>query len=851
MLPDLPPHATKPTTPATPSPSPSLPSSPLTNYLRDPWAALRGAGHGLTAWLAAWGPVAAPALLVLAAGIVAGRRWWRRCRGDLLADGARVVTVVPPPTVDPAGAAVLWANLVGLLRPAWRRAVAGQPHLALEYVFDPDGMRIQLWVPGPVPPGLVERAVAAAWPGAHTTTTPAVAPLDHPAGGQVLVAGGQLRLATSEALPLRTDFDADPVRALLAAPAGLDVGQQAVVQVLARPVTGRRIRRARRAGRHLQAGRSTRRAGRLLDLLTDLLTPGPSRSTRRTTGTAAADPQVALEAAAVNRAVVGKLRGPQYETLIRYAVTATAHPGSPREETRAVSDVLRGRAHAVASAFSLYAGHNSYRRARLRRPLPALAARRLDGGDLLSVAELAALAHLPVDEQVPGLVRAGAQAVPPPPGTPVPGPQVKPLGVADAGPRRPVGLAVADARHHVQVSGVTGSGKTTFLAGWVLADAAAGRGQVVIDGSKGDLIADLLDRLPAEAAGRVVLFDAADPRPPCLNPLDGPPDVAVDNLVSVFSRVFAASWGPRTDDILRAACLTLTTTAAGTGRAPTLLDLPNLLVDPDHRARLVAGVTDPVLRGFWTWYEQLSDPARAQYIAPLMNKLRALLLRPFVRNALAAGPSTVDLRKVLDGGGLLLARLPKGVLGADTARLVGSLIVAATWQATTARAATPQHRRKDASLVIDECQNFLHLPYPLEDMLAEARGYRLSIVLAHQHLAQLGPDLAEGISANARTKVIFAVSPEDARRLARHTHPRLTEHDLAHLSAYHAAARLVVAGAQAPAFTLATTPLGPVVPGRARLIRAAARAHTRPKPGSRDRRQPPGAGRAVDPRRAA
>jgi hypothetical protein len=426
---------------------------------------------------------------------------------------------------------------------------------------------------------------------------------------------------------------------------------------------------------------------------------------------------------------------------------------------------------------------------------------------------------------------------------------VKPLGVADAGPRRPVGLAVADARHHMQVSGVTGSGKTTFLAGVVLADAAAGRGQVVIDGSKGDLINDLLDRLPADIAERVVLFDAADPRPPCLNPLDGPPDVAVDNLVSVFSRVFAASWGPRTDDILRAACLTLTTTTAGTGKTPTLLDLPNLLVDPDHRARLVAGVSDPVLRGFWTWYEQLSDPARAQYIAPLMNKLRALLLRPFVRNALAAGPSTVDLRKVLDGGGLLLARLPKGVLGADTARLVGSLIVAATWQATTARARTPQHQRADASLVIDECQNFLHLPYPLEDMLAEARGYRLSIVLAHQHLAQLGPDLAEGISANARSKVIFAVSPEDARRLARHTHPRLTEHDLAHLSAFHAAARLVVAGAQAPAFTLATTPLGPVVPGRARLIRATARAHTRP--GTSDRRQQAGGGRAVDPRRAA
>lgn len=63
-----------------------------------------------------------------------------------------------PPTVDPAGAQAVWSNLVGLLRPAWRRAIVGQPHVAFEYAFDRDGVQLRLWVPGPVPPGLVERA---------------------------------------------------------------------------------------------------------------------------------------------------------------------------------------------------------------------------------------------------------------------------------------------------------------------------------------------------------------------------------------------------------------------------------------------------------------------------------------------------------------------------------------------------------------------------------------------------------------------------------------------------------------------------------------------------------------------
>ena len=169
------------------------------------------------------------------------------------------------------------------------------------------------------------------------------------------------------------------------------------------------------------------------------------------------------------------------------------------------------------------------------------------------------------------------------------------------------------------------------------------------------------------------------------------------------------------------------------------------------------------------------------------------------------------MRSVLDGG-ILLARLPKGSLGDDGTRLVGSIVVAQVWAAATARAAVPQHLRRDAALVIDECHNFLNLPYGIPEILAEARGLRLSLTLAHQHLAQLPREMREGISSNARNKLIFTVGPDDARDLARHTLPQLGEHDLAHLDAFHAAARLVNHGADTPAFTLRTRPLP--APGR-------------------------------------
>ncbi|MBV8992240.1 MAG: TraM recognition domain-containing protein, partial [Pseudonocardiales bacterium] len=182
----------------------------------------------------------------------------------------------------------------------------------------------------------------------------------------------------------------------------------------------------------------------------------------------------------------------------------------------------------------------------------------------------------------------------------------------------------------------------------------------------------------------------------------------------------------------------------------------------------------------------------------------------------------VDMSDVLDGG-ICLVRIPKGSLGEETTRLVGSLVLARTWQAATGRARTPQRHRNDASLVIDECHNFLNLPYPIEDMLAEARGYRVAMTLAHQHLGQLPREVREGISTNARSKIVFTASPEDARELSRHTAPRLSDHDLAHLGVYHAAVRLVVNGEQAQPFTLRTQPLPPAIPGRARKIRNHAR----------------------------
>ncbi|MET7338971.1 type IV secretion system DNA-binding domain-containing protein [Nonomuraea sp. NPDC005650] len=748
--------------------------------------------HG---WRVAVGVLAVVSVLALARHVVS------RIRHQVLAPGARLVTISCPPDSDPQGAQVLWSQLIGLLRPTWKRHLAGQPHLVWEYLGSASGVRIRLWVPGVVPPGIVEKAVQAAWPGAITTTTPATNPLPP----RARTVGGRLMLAQAEHFPLKADHASDPIRSLLSAMSGLRDDEHALIQVLARPTTGRRLRRAHRAAAVLRGARTSSMLGQVMDELV---------SSRTHPGELA---RMFPERAEQVRAILAKAGQPRYQVVIRYAVASS-------EDDETARGRLRGLAHTLAGVFALFtSGHQYLLRARLFRPHKVTGSRRLSSGYLLSIGELAALAHLPWDTDAPGVTRAGARPIPPPPAVPRgPGSEpVRVLGDTDSGPQRPVALPVADARHHTHVLGGTGVGKSTLLANMVLADAQAGRGALVID-PKGDLIIDILTRLPERSIGKTVVFDPQDSaKPPAINILAGPnPAFAVDSLVTIFHRCFRSAWGPRVDDLLRSTCLTLTKVL---GSKATLAEVPRLLTDSAFRARITARLDDELLAGFWDSYRALTPAGQATVIGPVMNKLRAVLLRPFIRHALTNPTTTVPIGQLLDEGGLVLARLPKGILGDDAARLFGSILLAHTWQAATRRAHQPEAERPDAALYIDECHNFLNLPGHINDVLAEARGYRLSLVLAHQHLDQLPSDLREALSADARNKIYFNASPKDAGDLKAHVAPLITPHDMTHLGAFQAVTRLIIDGQQTAAFTLRTRPLPPIAPGREQAIRQSSR----------------------------
>jgi hypothetical protein len=379
------------------------------------------------------------------------------------------------------------------------------------------------------------------------------------------------------------------------------------------------------------------------------------------------------------------------------------------------------------------------------------------------------------------------------------------LGISSLDRDRPIALSVGDSLRHLHVLGPTGTGKSTLLARLALQDIEAGRGVAVVD-PKGDLVADLLGRMPDHRRDDVVVLDPTDPAPVGIDGFARPADLAADTLLSVFHSLYADSWGPRTHDILHACLLTL----ARRGDA-SLAMIPLLLTNPGFRRSVTGRVAraDPLgLGSFWSWFESISDGERTQAIAPLMNKLRPLLLRPGLRAVFGQRKPRFSLSDVFTKRRILLVSLSQGVLGPEAARLLGAIVVALLWQAAQARAAIPSAHRHPVMIFIDEVQEYLRLG-DVGDALAQARGLGVGFTLAHQHLAQLPPSLREAVLANARSRVAFQLSAKDAAVMAKTTGGQLAAQDFQSLPQFQAYAQLLSSGSTAPWCSLSTEPLPP------------------------------------------
>lgn len=392
------------------------------------------------------------------------------------------------------------------------------------------------------------------------------------------------------------------------------------------------------------------------------------------------------------------------------------------------------------------------------------------------------------------------------------------LGDAVTEEERPLAIALPEARRGLHLCAPTGGGKSTLLLRIAGQLAAAGQAVILID-SKGDLAADFLDRLDP-ARGNVFVFDPADPRPAGFNLIGGSEEaeLVVDHVVGQFrARYGASGLGPRSEDVLRACLTTL-----GSGRGYTLCEVQPLLTDAAFRVRLLGEVSDPVLEGFWGWFSSLSEAARAEVVGPLSNKLRSFTLRRRLR-AVIGQSGGLDFAHALENRQVVVISLAKGLIGEDGAQLLGSAMTARLWSAIQGRAALPAERRKPATVICDEFQDFAALPLSFGDAVAQSRGYNVGWVLAHQHLGQLDTQTRQAVLANCRSRLVLQTTASDAAAFAREFAPHLDPADLQGLGPFEGYAQISTGSAVAPPASVRTRPAPPPV-GASSAVRAASRA---------------------------
>lgn len=341
--------------------------------------------------------------------------------------------------------------------------------------------------------------------------------------------------------------------------------------------------------------------------------------------------------------------------------------------------------------------------------------------------------------------------------------------------RQTFGIKRADRRAAMYVIGKTGTGKSTLLETLITQDIAHGEGVALLD-PHGDLAEKVLRSIPEKRRGDLLYFDPVALEPLAFNPLENVPPLrrplAAAGLLEVFKKIWADSWGPRLEHILRNSLLALLDQPSA-----TLGDILRLLTDSSFRRHVASRIQNPHVRSFWLEeYEGYPARFRAEAIAPIQNKVGAFVTNPIVHRIVGQASDSFDVRRVMDDGKILIVNLAKGKIGEDAAALLGAMLVSKIGLAALSRADVPEETRRDFYLYLDEFQNFTTLSFT--SMLSELRKYRVNLILAHQYLAQLDLAIKSAILGNVGTIIAFRVGMEDAEIIAKEFYPVFAPVDL-------------------------------------------------------------------------
>lgn len=375
------------------------------------------------------------------------------------------------------------------------------------------------------------------------------------------------------------------------------------------------------------------------------------------------------------------------------------------------------------------------------------------------------------------------------------------------GEERAARISKEDRRRHMYIVGQTGTGKSVSLQNMIQQDIENGDGVCLID-PHGETVDAVLAKVPKHRADDVVVFDPADlERPLGLNMLEYDPTkpeqktFIVNELISIFEKLYdlKATGGPMFEQYARNALLLIMSDPES---GSTLLEVPRVFSDPTFRKMKLVKCQDIIVKNFWEKEAEKAggDASLANMTPYITSKFNTFIANEFVRPIIAQQKSTINFRDIMDNKKILLVTLAKGKIGEINSNLLGMIFIGKILMAALSRADLDEKERKDFYLYIDEFQNFA--TDSVSVILSEARKYRLSLIMAHQFIAQLKDTIKNAVFGNVGSSLIFRTGPDDAEILQKQLQPEFEANDIINQDNLNAYAKILVNGQAVKAFNI-------------------------------------------------
>lgn len=375
------------------------------------------------------------------------------------------------------------------------------------------------------------------------------------------------------------------------------------------------------------------------------------------------------------------------------------------------------------------------------------------------------------------------------------------------------GIKDEDRTRHVYVIGKTGMGKSTLLENMAAQDIQNGNGLAFID-PHGSAVDKLLDYVPEHRVQDVIYFAPFDlDYPISFNVLE---DVGrdnrhhvVDGLMSAFKKIWVDAWSARMEYILTNILLALIEYPDA-----TLLGVNRMLADKEYRNKVVANVTDPGVKAFWVdEFAKYGDRYMQEAGAAIQNKIGQFTSSPLIRNIIGQPRSSVNFRQAMDDKKILLINLSKGRMGEGNTNLIGSMLITKIYLAAMSRANLSKAQLAQVPefyFFVDEFQSFANKSF--ENILSEARKYKLSLTIAHQYVEQMSEEVRAAVFGNVGTTISFRVGPLDAEIFEKIYNPTFTKEDMVNLGRFQMYLTLMIDGVGSTPFSARTIPPIPAPP---------------------------------------